>query len=89
VQNRNLFRVTAIHDVNHSFGVAVAEVGVVRRSIMDHRLVDGIGRFVREDTSGEARHHLGHARLVTRVEDVVVDQHVLPEKLQVCSHVGE
>ena len=56
---------------------------------MDHRLVDGIRRLVRKDAGGETRHHLGHARLVARVEDVVVDQHVFPEKLQVCAHVGE
>jgi hypothetical protein len=47
---------------------------------MYHGLIDWISRFVWKDACGETRHHLGHARLVARVEDVVVDQHVLPEK---------
>ena len=82
-------RVATVHDVDHPLGVAVAEVGVVRGSVVDHCLVNRVGRFVRKDARRQTRHHFSHSRQVAGVEDVVVDQHVLPEKVKVGAHVGE
>jgi hypothetical protein len=42
----------------HSLCVGVAEVGGVGRSVVNHRLVYGVGRLVGEYTGGEAGHHL-------------------------------
>lgn len=54
----HLLSVSSIHDVNHSLGVAVPKVGVVRWAVVYHRLVDRVRRLVREDASGETRHNL-------------------------------
>jgi hypothetical protein len=42
----------------HTLGVGVAEVRGVRRSVVDHGLVYGVGGLVREYAGGEAGHHL-------------------------------
>ena len=54
---------------------------------MYHRLVDRIGRFVRKNAGGETRDNFVDSGLVAGVKDVVVDEHVLAEKVQVCAHV--
>jgi hypothetical protein len=41
--------VAAVHDVDHPLGIAVAEVRIVGWAVVDHRLVDGVARLVRED----------------------------------------
>ena len=57
--------------------------------VVDHRLVDGVGRLVGEDAGGEAGHQLLHAKLVAHLQDVVVHLHVLPEEVTVGAHVGK
>ncbi len=56
---------------------------------MHHGLVDRVGCFIRENAGRQTRHHLRDSGQVAGVEDVVVDQHVLPEKIQVGTHVVE
>ena len=57
--------------------------------VVDHRLVDWVGRLVGEDAGGEAGDQLLHAKLVAHLQDVVVHLHVLPEEVTVGAHVGE
>lgn len=45
-------------DVDHTLTVSVTKVGLVRRTVMDHGLVDRIGGLVREDTGGKTRDDL-------------------------------
>ena len=89
LNHTDLLLVSPVHDVDHSFGVGVAEVAVVRRTRVHHRLVDRVRRLIREDASGEARDDLPDAELVADGEHVVVHRHVVPEKVQVGPHVVE
>ena len=84
-----LLRVSPIHYVDHSLGVAVPKVGVVRGAVVYHGLVDRIGRFVRKNAGGETRDNFVDSSFVAGVKDVVVDEHVLAEKVQVGAHVVE
>ena len=84
-----LLRVTPIHHVDHSLGVAVPKVGVVRRAVVYHGLIDRIGRFVRKNACGETRDNFLDSSLVAGVKDVVVDEHVLAKKVQVGAHIVE
>lgn len=59
--------------VNHALGVRVAKIGVVRRTIVNHRLVDGVCGLVREDARGETRDNLLAFVFEGRVQDVVVN----------------
>lgn len=49
--------------------VAVPVVRIVRRAVVDHRLVDGVARRVREDASREARHAFLHVVFVRRLRE--------------------
>lgn len=59
-----LFGVASVQDINHTFGVGVAKVRVVRGPIVDHCLVDWVCGLVWEDTSGQTGHNLFDASLV-------------------------
>ena len=54
-----LLVVGMVRNVNHALGVGVAKVGVVRRAVVNHRLVDGVRSLVGEDARRQAAHHLG------------------------------
>ena len=56
---------------------------------MKHRFVDGKSGLVREDASRETRDAFLDAVLVTGTQDVVIDEHVVAEKVQLGPHVGE
>ena len=84
-----LLVVGLVLDVDHPLGVGVAEVGGVRRTVVDHGLVYGVGRLVGEDAGGEAGDQLGHSELVTGGQDVVVHLHVVLVEITVGAHVGE
>jgi hypothetical protein len=47
---------------------------------LDHRLVDGISGFVREDASRETRDELLNFEFTTALQDIVVDQHILTKE---------
>lgn len=66
-----------VQHVNHPLGVAVAKVGVVWRSIVDHVLVNGVLGLVGEDTRGQAGDDLDHIRFVAHQQDVVVHHQVV------------
>ena len=65
--------VALVHDIDHTFGVGVTVVGGVRRTIVDHGLVNGVGGLVRKDACREARDDLLNFVLVAQGEDVVID----------------
>lgn len=43
-----------------------------------HGFVNGVRGFIRKDTTGQTRHHLGDAHLVGSLEYIVVDFDVVP-----------
>lgn len=71
----------------------VAEVGVVRRAVVHHCLVDRVRRLVREDARRQARHHFANAALVRRAQHVVVHREVralraAPHKQRTCTNAS-
>ena len=48
-----LVGITTIQHINHSFGIGVSFVGGVWRTVVDHRFVDWVCRFVGKDASGQ------------------------------------
>lgn len=45
-------------DVDHTLTVSITKVGVMRRTVVDHSLVDGISSLIRENTGGKTRDNL-------------------------------
>ena len=84
-----LLSVSSVHHVQHALGVAVAEVAVVGRSVVDHGFVDGVGGLVRKNAGGQTRDDLFDAKFVTEPQDVLVHFHVLGEEVEVGTHVVE
>lgn len=78
-----------VEDVDHPLGHGVAVVRVVWGPVVDHGLVNRVGRLVGEDTGAEAGDDLLGAGHVSGVEDVVVHAHVVPEEVEASPHVGE
>lgn len=56
-------------------------VGGVRRSVVDHRLVNRVRGLVRENAGGQAGHQLGDLVLVAKHHDIVLHQDVLTPEL--------
>jgi hypothetical protein len=88
--------VASVHHIDHSLRISIAFIGSMRRTIvnlrqaqrkerwawlrLDHRLVDGISGFVREDASRETRDELLNFEFTTALQDIVVDQHILTKE---------
>ena len=64
-----------------TLGNGVSQVGIVWRPVVQHRLIYGIGGFVGEDAGWETGDQLLDAVNAAALHDVVVNQHVLAEKL--------
>eukprot|EP00636_Phaeomonas_parva_P015482 CAMPEP_0118859466 /NCGR_PEP_ID=MMETSP1163-20130328/5700_1 /TAXON_ID=124430 /ORGANISM="Phaeomonas parva, Strain CCMP2877" /LENGTH=351 /DNA_ID=CAMNT_0006793057 /DNA_START=339 /DNA_END=1393 /DNA_ORIENTATION=+ len=84
-----LVLVAAVHDVDEALGVGVALVALVRRAVVDHGLIDGVGRLVREDARAQAGHELLDAELAAALHDVVIDEDVFPEEVDLAALVRE
>jgi len=84
-----LLVVSAVHDIDHALGVRVTVVGVVRRTLMNHGLVNGVRGLVRENAGRQARNDLLDTKLLGVVQDVVVDEQVVAEVVEISSHVAE
>jgi hypothetical protein len=67
-----LLIVSVVLDINETLGVAVAKVRWMRRTIVDHGLVNWIRRFVWKDTSRQTGNHFLHLMLETGVQNIVV-----------------
>ena len=76
-----LLGVGAVHGVDEALGVGISLVGGVGRSVVQHRLVDGVGRLVGEDAGGEEGHELLDLVDAAVLHDVVVDESVLAVEL--------
>jgi hypothetical protein len=44
-----LLVVCLVLDINHTLSVSITEVGLVRRTVVDHGFVDGVASLVREN----------------------------------------
>jgi hypothetical protein len=84
-----LGRVGTIHGVDHAFGVRVSLVGVVGWSVVDHRLVDGVGRLVWENTRAQHADELLDFVDPRAFHDVVVHDDVDAIELHLFGHVGK
>lgn len=71
-----LLKVCVVIDINHTLGVGVPEVGLVRWSIVNHGFVDGVASFIRENASGEARDDPSNVADMTGFQNVGVDRHI-------------
>ena len=76
-----LLGVGAVHRVDEALGVCVTLVGRVWRAVVEHGLVDGILRLVRENARREHGNELGHFVDAAVLHDVVVYQRILSVKL--------
>ena len=50
--------IAPIEDVDHALGIRIAKVGVMRRPIVDHCLVDWVAGLVWENASRQTGNHL-------------------------------
>lgn len=76
-----LLGVGAVHGVDEALGVGISLVGGVRRSVVQHGLVDGVSRLVGEDAGGEEGHELLDLVDAAVLHDVIVDKSVLAVEL--------
>ena len=76
-----------VSNIDHTLGVRIAEVGLVRETQVDLGLVEGVGDLVGIHTRREARDDLLDVGLVRGVQDVVVDQDVLAEEGELAREV--
>lgn len=81
--------VAAVEHVDHALGVRVPFVAGVRRAIVHHGLVDGVGGLVGEDARRQAGHQLLHLVDPAALHHVVVDEDVLAEELHLVLEVAE
>jgi hypothetical protein len=75
-----LFRVGTVHGINETFGIRVPFVGGMRWTIMKHGFVNGIGRLVGKDASGEHADKFFHLGNAAAFHDVVIDENVFTKK---------
>lgn len=67
-------------DVDHTLGMGIAKVTLMRGARVDLELVEGVLDFVGEDACGEARDDLLDLGLMRGFEDVVVDQDIVAQE---------
>ena len=48
-----LLVVTLVHHVDHALGISIPRITRVRRAIVNHCLINGICRLVRENAGGQ------------------------------------
>jgi hypothetical protein len=53
-----LLVVCLVLDIDHTLSVGIAKVGLVRRTVVDHGLIDRVGGLVGEDAGGKAGNYL-------------------------------
>jgi hypothetical protein len=53
-----LLVVCLVLDINHTLSVSITKVGLVRRAVMDHGFINGVGSLVRENAGGKTRNNL-------------------------------
>lgn len=75
------FCIGSVHGIDETFGICVAFVGWVRRSIMKHGFINGVGCFVGEDTGGKEGNQLFDFCDATKFHNVVVDESVFSIEL--------
>ena len=61
----------------------------MRRPVVNHRLVDRVGRLVRKNTGRQTANQLFHLEDPAALHDVVVQQDVLPIEIHLLSQVSK
>ena len=69
-----------VSNIDHTLGVRIAEVGLVRETQVNLGLVEWVLDLVRVYTSRQARDQFLDALLVRRVHHVVVDERVVAKE---------
>ena len=75
------FRICSVHGINESFGVGISLVTGMRRAVVKHGFVDGVGCFVGEDACGEHGNEFDNLVETAVFHDVVVDEGVFTVEL--------
>ena len=73
---------TPVLNVNQTLRVRVAEVGFVREAEVDLRLIERVFDLVRIYAGGEAGNDFLYFELMRGVQDVVVDEDVVPQEVE-------
>lgn len=60
-------------NINHSFGIGVTKVWIMRWAIVDHRFIDWIGGLVWEDACWQARHTLHNLWKVSYISELQIN----------------
>lgn len=81
--------VRMVQYVDHTFRIGIAEVRLVRRTVVYHTLGDRVAGLVGKDTGGQARDAFAYAVLVGGSQNVVVHLTVQTKEVQIVCHVGE
>ena len=71
-----------VSDVDHTLGVRVAKVALVRQSEVDLTFIQRVGDLVREDTCRETGYDFLHLHQMCGVENVVIDECVVSKECQ-------
>ena len=69
-------------NVNETLRVRVAEVRLVREAEVDLRLIERVLDLVGIYTGREAGYNLLYFEIVRSVQDVIVDENVVPQKVE-------
>jgi hypothetical protein len=75
-----LFSVGTVHGVDKTLCISISFIRRVGRAIVEHSFINWIGRFVRENTSGEHRNEFFHLGNAAKFHNVVIDQGILSVK---------
>ena len=74
-------------DFQHTLGVSIRIVGMVRRPVVQHGFVDGVGCTVWKYTCGETGDEFFHTMFVRAPHHVEVDQQILLQHFHLIVHV--
>ncbi len=75
-----LFGVGSIHGIDQTFGICISLIAGMRRTVVQHCLVDGVGRLVWKNAGRKHGDELLNFVDTAAFHDVVVDENIFAEK---------
>jgi len=84
-----LLVVCLVLDIDHTLSVGIAKVGLVRRTVVDHGLIDRVGGLVGEDAGGKAGNNLLDTKDLRSLKDVVINKQIITKEIELVFHVLE
>ena len=74
------FGIGTIHGINQSFGIGIAFVGRMRRSIVQHGFINGIRRLVGKNARAQKADELLNLVNTTAFHDIVIHENVFTKE---------